>query len=247
MWSRLFGRHRDEAVGSGNKAARERWLRQVLAALPAGARILDAGAGEQQYRPLCAHLDYVAQDFAGYDGQGDARGLQRGHFDASGVDIQCDITAIPEPDGSFDAVMCIEVLEHLPRPLDALRELSRLLRPGGSLVLTAPFCSLTHFAPYHFVSGFNRYFYETHLPPLGLRIRRIEPNGNFFEYLAQEARRVGSVADAHAGRPLSARDRGAVDAFLALLGELSRADRGSHELLCFGYHVLADKTAEPDA
>ncbi|WP_121022373.1 class I SAM-dependent methyltransferase [Helicobacter vulpis] len=47
------------------------------------------------------------------------------------LDIICDITAIPERDGSFDAIMCVEVFEHLPNPILALKEFSRLLRGGG--------------------------------------------------------------------------------------------------------------------
>src|SRR6202035_4440608 len=43
-------------VGTGNEAARRAWLQGVLSELPAGARILDAGAGERQVKPLCDHL-----------------------------------------------------------------------------------------------------------------------------------------------------------------------------------------------
>ena len=159
-------------VGTRNESTREAWLEQALKQIPAGSRILDAGAGQLKYKKLCSHLDYLSQDFAQYDGKGDGSGLQTGSWDQSKIDIVCDISDIPEPAGSFDAVMCIEVLEHLPNPLLALQEFSRLLRPGGQLVVTAPFCSLTHFAPYHFCTGFNRYFYETHLPRFDFTDRR---------------------------------------------------------------------------
>jgi SAM-dependent methyltransferase len=228
-------------VGRDNQAARDRWLAEVLRSLPAGGRILDAGAGELKYRPLCRHLAYVSQDFGRYDGAGDGRGLQTGPRDGDSVDLVCDIVAIPEPDQSFDAVLCVEVLEHLPDPLAALRELSRLLKHGGKLVLTAPFCSLTHYAPYHYASGFNRYFYEQHLPALGFRIEHLEANGNFFEYLAQELRRTGDVAAKHAATALDQRQRRTLDAALEVLEILSQRDRGSAELLCYGFHVLARK------
>jgi ubiquinone/menaquinone biosynthesis C-methylase UbiE len=145
-------------VGTHNEATRVAWLERTLKQIPSGTRILDAGAGEQQFRKFCTHLEYVAQDFGQYDGTGDSSGLQMGSWDQEKLDIVCDITEIPEPDASFGAIMCIEVFEHLSDPLAALREFSRLIKPGGHLVLTAPFCSLTHFAPFHFATGFNRYF-----------------------------------------------------------------------------------------
>lgn len=228
-------------VGTRNQAARDAWLARMLSAVPAGERILDAGAGEGKYRPLCEHLRYVAQDFARYDGRGDGRGLQTGAWDRSRLEIVSDITAIPEPAGSFDAVLCVEVLEHLPDPPAALREFSRLLRRGGRLILTAPFCSLTHFAPYHFSTGFSAYYYERHLAESGFAIAALEPNGNFFEFVAQEVRRIGQVAERYCGRRPRAHEKLCAAVVLGALERLARNDAGSHELLCFGYHVLAEK------
>ncbi len=228
-------------VGSQNKANRAKWLEQKLTAITAKSRILDVGAGEQQYKKFCSHLNYVSQDFAKYDGNGDFTGLQTINWDQSGLDIVCDIMDIPEPDASFDAIMCIEVLEHLPRPVEAIKEISRLIRSGGVLILTAPFCSLTHFAPYHFHTGFNRYFYETHLPANDLEILEIQHNGNFFDYIAQELRRIPYIAQRYSDNRHSPLDKFVVHLVLKLLERLSRQDKGSSELLCFGYHVLAIK------
>ena len=226
-------------VGRRNEATRAEWVERTLGRIPRGARLLDAGAGEQRYRPHCAHLEYVSQDFARYDGQGDGAGLQTKKWDQSRLDLVCDITAIPEPAGSFDAVLCTEVFEHLPDPLAALREFARLLKPGGHLVLTAPFCSLTHFAPFHFTTGFSRYFYRTHLPANGFELLEIEENGNFFEFLAQETRRLRGVAARYAGDALSATEQAAVHTVLGALQRFSKKDCGSKELLHFGFHVLA--------
>ncbi len=186
-------------------------------------------------------MRYISQDFGQYQGEGDRRGLQTGKWDVSKIDLVCDIAAIPESSGSFDAILCTEVFEHLPDPLRALGECSRLLRSGGELILTAPFCSLTHFAPYHFSSGFNRYFYETHLPANGFDVLELQPNGNYFEYLAQEIRRVPSMAQRYARKAPGKADRVAMLMVLRLLRSLSNMDGGSEEVLVFGYHVRAVK------
>lgn len=230
-------------VGTRNKVTREEWIRNALASLPAGWRILDAGAGQQPYREWCDHLEYVAQDFAQYDGQGDGKGLQKGARDYCELDIVSDIARIPEPDASFDAVLCTEVLEHVPRPRAALREFHRLLRDGGTLILTAPFCSLTHYAPYHFFTGFSRYFHERALPEIGFDIEEVVPNGSFFEYMAQELRRLPRVAQEHAATRPPWLVRRALRRLMAWLATCCERDAGSHELLCYGYHVRARKRA----
>ena len=156
------------------------------------------------------------------------------------MDIISDITSIPQPDASFDAIMCIEVFEHLPEPIAAIKEFSRLLKKNGSLILTAPFCSLTHFAPYHFYSGFNKYFYEKHLPENSFEICEISPNGDYFDYLAQELRRIYSVAIKYGGYKNRNLDK-YVKKILPLLQQMSEVGKPSSELLCFGYHILAKK------
>ena len=228
-------------VGKDNEKSRIMWVESTLKNIPAGKRILDAGAGEQQYRRFCSHLVYVSQDFAQYDGTGDGIGLQTGTWDQSKLDIISDICNIPEPDSSFDAIMCTEVFEHLPDPLAAIKEFSRLLKSGGYLILTAPFCSLTHFAPYHYYTGFNRYFYEKNLPDNAFTLVEISQNGNYFEYIAQEITRLHSISLKYAKKKPSILDLVSMFGVLRLCNKCSQADMGSNELLCYGYHILARK------
>ncbi|MCO8120560.1 class I SAM-dependent methyltransferase [Stieleria sp. TO1_6] len=233
------------SVGQGNDAGRVRWIESQLSDLSKGARILDAGAGEQRFRPCCDHLEYVSQDFGEYNPEQKKQGLQMEKWSYGKLDHVCDISDVPEPDHSFDAILCTEVFEHLPDPLSAIREFSRLLRPGGKLLLTAPFVSLTHFAPYHFATGFNRYFYETHLGACGFQIDDISPNGNFFELVAQEVRRVGWAGSHYSGQRMRPWEKLARKVMLRMLERFSRNDQGSTELACYGLQVVA--TYRPNA
>ena len=222
-----------------NEEVRKLWLQKVISDVPAGLRILDAGAGELRNKPLCTHLEYVSQDFCQYEGLGDGEGLQAGNWSTDQIDIVSDITAIPERDASFDIVLCSEVFEHLPDALKALDEFARLLKPGGKLIITAPFASLVHFAPYHYVSGFSRYWYEHHLPIRGFEIRSLEANGDWFSYCRQEMVRLPSVAK-HYGDwcwPL-AYLVSAIGLFYFLLR--SKGKR-AEDLACFGWHCVAIK------
>jgi ubiquinone/menaquinone biosynthesis C-methylase UbiE len=225
-----------------NQLNRQAWLAKTLAAIPTGQRILDAGAGELQNRKLCDHLQYISQDFCQYTGtRGGAvdEGLQNETWDTSRIDLVCDITQITAPDNTFDAVLCSEVLEHVPEPTHALDEFARLLKPGGTLILTAPFGSQVHMAPYHFCTGFSRYWYEHHLPERGFEILELTPNGDWYTLLRQEITRLG---------PLE-RQRGSWSwplayaySILGLIYFRFRSKRTAEDLACFGWHCVAVKT-----
>lgn len=171
-------------------ALREKWIRKKLSTLARGKRIIDVGAGEMPYKSSCKHLLYTSQDFGEYTGKNVKHGLPTGKFDAKRVDIISDITKIPVKKASFDYVLCSEVFEHIPNPFAALKEITRIHKKQGMLILTAPNCSLTHFYPYHFYSGFSREFYKTVLPMFGYKIISLETNGNFFTWIGLELIRM---------------------------------------------------------
>lgn len=224
-----------------NEPNRQAWLKRTLTGLPAGLRLLDAGAGELQNRKHCMHLEYVSQDFCQYEGQeggAPAEGLQIKSWDNSRIDLVSDITAIPAPDSSFDVILCSEVLEHLPEPTHALDEFARLLKPGGVVILTAPFSSNVHMAPYHYCTGFSKYWYEYHLSRRGFEIKELTANGDWHALLEQEITRLGGLE----------RQRGnwtwPLAYAYAVLGVLYfklRRNQRAEDLACFGWHCMAEK------
>lgn len=105
------------------RAPLARWLAEEEARASADFgryRLLDAGCGEKPYAPLfAAHVvEYVGLDAA-----------QR-----PGVDLVGPLEAIPAADESFDVVLCIQVLEHVDDPAQAVRELHRVTRRGGRVL-----------------------------------------------------------------------------------------------------------------
>lgn len=110
-------------------------LERIRQRVPDGARILDAGCGAGEYVVALSRIgydahgvEYLAEKVAQWEAAhpGDGR-VQRG-----------DLVTLPFEDGSFDAVLLNEVLEHVPDERATLAELRRVLRPGGILLLFSP-------------------------------------------------------------------------------------------------------------
>lgn len=222
-----------------NDHNRDRFIEHFARGLPNGFRVLDAGAGTSRYRPLFAHCEYKTQDFGQYQGAEHNYGK---------IDYISDITAIPVPDDSFDAVICTEVLEHVPHPDQAVRELARVLKPGGRLALTAPLMSGIHMAPYHYYSGFSPYWYQHFLPQFGLEVESCRANGGFFRFYGQESRRL--LHHVTPGNPVLRGLFFPLKLLLALWFRLAmpiachfldRLDRDPE--ITVGYFVIARKTA----
>lgn len=115
------------------------FVQGVARATPPRARVLDVGAGDAPYRELFAHAEYETSDWSASPHEGAAQ-----------ADIVAGAEALPVGDGTYDVVLLTQVLEHVPRPADVLRELHRVLRPGGRIHLTAPMVWEVHEAPYDF-------------------------------------------------------------------------------------------------
>jgi SAM-dependent methyltransferase len=100
-----------------------------------GARVLDCGCGEGAYVAAMAEL---GADVLGVEYQPAKVAAFGRRRPASGRVQQGDVQHLDLPDDSFDVVLMNEVLEHVPDDVEALREVRRVLRPGGRFVLFAP-------------------------------------------------------------------------------------------------------------
>lgn len=108
--------------------------RRAALSIPPGARVLDAGSGAGFGT---AYLSERGLDPVGIDSDEEAVAQARESYPGPEV-IVGDITALPFEDGSFDAVVCFEVIEHVGRPAALVGELARVLRPGGLLAVSTP-------------------------------------------------------------------------------------------------------------
>lgn len=232
----------DDILGKfQNSEIRDKWVINKLSKIRDNIILLDAGAGEMRYAPYCERFRYIAQDFGKYIPHEINKGLQFDKWDTSKVNITCDIIDMPLKDKSVDVILCTEVFEHLKNPVLALKEFSRIIKPKGELLLTAPFCSLSHMVPYYFSNGFSEFWYLENLKDFGFEVKSITPYGNYFEWLGQELCRVSDIAEKYCKLEISQEEIINLVGSIKLMSRLSKQDKGSNEILCFGYMVEAYK------
>ncbi len=106
-------------------------------------RLIDVGAGRGKYRHMLDKYieEYVAVDNLSSDYQ------FSGEKDRKGIGYIADVTKLPFADDEFDSALCTEVIEHVEDPFFAVREIQRVLKPGGYLILASGWLSSYHEEP----------------------------------------------------------------------------------------------------
>ena len=142
--------------------------RHAFEAARRGAHVVALDAGRDE-------VEGVAATFAAMLEAGELRTT-----DLHTACVQGDALHLPFPDATFDRVICSEVLEHIPGDLEAMSELARVLRPGGTMAITVPrfLPELVNWAlsdEYHNVPGghiriYRRSVLEERLTSVGLRV-----------------------------------------------------------------------------
>lgn len=180
-------------------------IRDAVAAfardLPRGARVLDAGAGDAPYRGYFSHCTYRTHDWPNSP-----------HAGAGSADVVADIADLPLVDGELDAVVCTEVLEHVRNPGGALKELARILAPGGQILITVPFVGELHEEPFDF-QRFTSYGLHAHLEDAGFVEIDVQPISGWWTTFSQVLRNAGLAT----GRATGAWSGGRVLAFVLLV------------------------------
>ena len=169
-----------------NELIRDTYVANWIQSLPKNGQVLDVGAGNMPFRELIIDhgIRYTSHDFEKYDGNRSFGGLQSEGWTTSGHDLVCDITELPEKE--FNYLICTEVLEHVPDPVEALRAIASALLPGGKLLITVPFASRMHQAPFWFSAGLSPYWFEYHLEKNGFEIDELVVAGDFVDMMIQE-------------------------------------------------------------
>ncbi len=138
--------------------------------------VLDFGCGSKPYETLFVNASsYIGMDI---EVSGHSHKNEK-------IDVFYDGKTIPFPDNHFDNVFCSEVMEHVFNPDESLREMFRVLKPGGKLLLTCPFVWPEHEVPYDY-ARYSSFGIAHLLKENGFEVSAQMKTGHFVEVVLQQ-------------------------------------------------------------
>ncbi len=165
----------------------------------ARGRLLDVGCGKKPYeyifRPfLSEYIGIEREDTFALTHASEAEGRP---------DLVYDGKRLPFEDGSFDTVLNVQVLEHTPHPAELVKEMARVLRDDGRLILSAPFQFRLHEEPHDYFR-YSPHGLRALCSDAGLEITEVVPMGSLWSvighklnsFLAFRVARIGGLAQA---------------------------------------------------
>jgi len=144
--------------GSRWRQADWKFLEHEVEKLEAQAKILDIGCGRGDFASLFADHPFLELDIYPYPE----------------VDLVCDLTlCVPFQENSFDLVVLMNVVEHVPEPQTLLKVVYQLLSPGGIAVVAVPFMLKIHQAPVDF-ARFTHYALQKMAMEIGFQVSGLQ-------------------------------------------------------------------------
>jgi len=153
----------------------DRFYFHHVPSLPTGSRVLDLGGNKVRKR---GEFDIE---------QYELRVVYADLSITKRPDVQADAAHVPFEDSCFDAVICSELLEHVPDPPSVLREGHRVLEAGGILLMCVPFLSRIHGDPYDY-GRYTDHYWRENLSRIGFVELRIQSQGLFWSVLVDMLR-----------------------------------------------------------
>lgn len=137
--------------------------------------VLDFGCGSSPYRSVIKYEKYVRVDIA----------KENNNINNSDADIIFyDGTKLPFETNSFDSIICTEVLEHVPNLNEILKELHRVLKHNGKIVISVPFVWIEHEIPNDY-RRFSRFGIAILLESNGFKIISVQKTSKTIHTIMQ--------------------------------------------------------------